>query len=103
MLSSHEFPWMVGTDTATLADAWAALNRWEWHTSIPEPPEPVPDVHVAGWMSGSRRGAIMRAIMDLVGHKECSRAWNTRGENPHMTEEQFETWWTEREAADDLG
>ena len=69
-----------------LAQIWVTLNHWEWPDIIPDPESP-------NYVSGTRRGSIMRWINDKIGFKECLREHNKE----RMTDEVFEIWWKNNE------
>jgi hypothetical protein len=66
-----------------LAEWWCLLNRWGW------PAEGLGEPDDQQYAPNSRRGQIMRWIMDKVGHKACLREWNRE----RMTDAEFDAWW----------
>lgn len=68
-----------------LAEWWCLLNNWEWPREGLGEPDPVPEKH----RPDTRRGQIMDAIAERIGHKECLREWNRE----RMQPAEFEAWW----------
>lgn len=77
-------------DMETLCQWWHELNGWRWPDEIPNPE---PARHIPG---GSRRGCLMMAIDEAVGHRAISHYGNVKRQRvfpPPMTEEEFNDFW----------
>lgn len=85
-LTENDIALLESQDAKVLAEWWAALNRFEWPTEIPNEESTEVDV------SESRRSTIMGWVQTKIGIKECLRAWNCE----RMSDEEFEVWWTRR-------
>lgn len=81
MLSSYDEAVLAQQDMRTLARWWNLINAYDWPEEL-ENPEP------RHYISGGRRGQLMRWIENSIGLRACIREHNM-----DMPEEIFNSFW----------
>lgn len=100
-----------GRDVPTLARWSCTLNEWEWPEDMPNKPPGFSELPWYYFLDDPRRGNLLtrmdyiepltRAIAGRIGEKEVMRHHHLY--NLHLTNEQFEHWWSLDSSGDEEG